>query len=82
MGGCQHDINIYKFDRLTMLGSPTDWLILILVVLLVLGGSKKIPEIARSMGRAMGEFKRGQMEIEKELKNMDNKDTKTEEKQN
>jgi sec-independent protein translocase protein TatA len=65
-----------------MLGSPTDWLILILVVLLVLGGSKKIPEIARSMGRAMGEFKRGQMEIEKELKNMDNKDTKTEEKQN
>jgi len=65
-----------------MLGSPTDWLILILVVLLVLGGSKKIPEIARSMGRAMGEFKRGQMEIEKELKNMDNKDTKSEEKQN
>ncbi len=65
-----------------MLGSPTDWLILILVVLLVLGGSKKIPEIARSMGRAMGEFKRGQMEIEKELKNMDNKDTKVEEKQN
>ncbi|MGC8547067.1 MAG: twin-arginine translocase TatA/TatE family subunit [Thermoplasmata archaeon] len=65
-----------------MLGSPTDWLILILVVLLVLGGSKKIPEIARSMGRAMGEFKRGQMEIEKELKNMDNKDIKTEEKQN
>lgn len=65
-----------------MLGNPTDWLILILVVLLVLGGSKKIPEIARSMGRAMGEFKRGQMEIEKELKNMDNKDTKIEEKQN
>lgn len=65
-----------------MLGSPTDWLILILVVLLVLGGSKKIPEIARSMGRAMGEFKRGQMEIEKELKNLDNKDNKGEEKQN
>ncbi len=65
-----------------MLGSPTDWLILILVVLLVLGGSKKIPEIARSMGRAMGEFKRGQMEIEKELKNLDNKESKSGEKEN
>ncbi|MCL4411837.1 MAG: twin-arginine translocase TatA/TatE family subunit [Candidatus Thermoplasmatota archaeon] len=65
-----------------MLGSPTDWLILILVVLLVLGGSKKIPEIARSMGRAMGEFKRGQLEIEKELKGIGEKETKEEKKTN
>ena len=65
-----------------MLGSPTDWLILILVVLLVLGGSKKIPEIARSMGRAMGEFKRGQLEIEKELKGIGEKETKEENKTN
>ena len=65
-----------------MVGSPTDWLILILVVLLVLGGSKKIPEIARSMGRAMGEFKRGQLEIEKELKGIGEKETKEENKTN
>ncbi len=65
-----------------MVGSPTDWLILILVVLLVLGGSKKIPEIARSMGRAMGEFKRGQLEIEKELKGIGEKETKEEKKTN
>ncbi len=51
-----------------MIGSPTDWIIFILVVLLVLGGSRKIPEFAHSLGRALGEFKKGQMEIEKEIK--------------
>ncbi len=50
-----------------MIGSPTDWIILIVVILLVLGGSKKIPEIARAMGRSMGEFKKGRMEVEKEI---------------
>lgn len=50
-----------------MIGSPTDWIILIVVVLLVLGGSKKIPEIARAMGRSMGEFRKGRMEVEREI---------------
>ncbi len=54
-----------------MIGSPTDWIILILVALLVLGGSKKIPEFAKSLGRAMGEFKKGKVEVEKELKELD-----------
>jgi|YelNatPaOPRAMG01_1025707.scaffolds.fasta_scaffold00360_1 sec-independent protein translocase protein TatA len=51
-----------------MLDSPVDWIILIVVVLIVLGGSKKIPELARSVGRAFGEFKKGRMEVEKEIK--------------
>jgi len=51
-----------------MLGSIWDWVILIVVVLVVFGGSKKIPELARSLGRASGEFKRGQIEVEKELR--------------
>ncbi len=50
-----------------MLGSPTDWIILIVVVLLVLGGSKKIPEVAKALGRAMGEFRKGRMEVEREI---------------
>ncbi len=50
-----------------MLGSPTDWIILIVVALLVLGGTKKIPEMAKAMGRAMGEFRKGRMEVEKEI---------------
>ena len=50
-----------------MVESPTDWIILIVVVLLVLGGAKKIPEVAKAMGRAMGEFRKGKMEVEREI---------------
>jgi sec-independent protein translocase protein TatA len=37
---------------------PTEW-ILIGVVVLVLFGAKKIPELARSLGRSSTEFKKG-----------------------
>ena len=53
--------------QMQMIGTPTDWIILIVVVLLVLGGTKKIPEMAKAMGRAMGEFRKGRMEVEKEI---------------
>jgi sec-independent protein translocase protein TatA len=41
--------------------------IIVLFIVLLLVGSKKIPELARAFGRAMGEFKRGKLEIEREL---------------
>ncbi len=40
---------------------------LVVVVIIVLFGASKIPELARSLGKATGEFKKGQKEIEREL---------------
>ncbi len=40
---------------------------LIVVVIIVLFGANKIPELARSLGKASGEFKKGKNEIEDEL---------------
>lgn len=61
-----------------LIGFPE--LILILVVALFLFGPDKIPEIARSLGKAAGEFKKAQTEIEHEIKRRDeplnDKDTK------
>jgi sec-independent protein translocase protein TatA len=37
-------------------------IILIVVVILLLFGAKRIPEIARSLGKSLGEFKKGQQE--------------------
>ncbi len=58
----------------------TQELILILVVGLFIFGSSKLPEMARSLGKATGEFKRSQIESERELKQLDkplkDKDTK------
>lgn len=49
--------------------SPED-LILILAVALLLFGANKLPEMARSLGKATGEFKKGQLESENELRQM------------
>ncbi len=46
-------------------------LVLILFVALLLFGSSKIPELARSLGKATGEFKKGQREIELEMKDFE-----------
>ncbi len=40
---------------------------LIVVAIIILFGASKIPELARSLGKATGEFKKGQKEIEREL---------------
>jgi sec-independent protein translocase protein TatA len=44
---------------------------LIVVAIIVLFGASKIPELARSLGKATGEFKKGQKEIERELKDVE-----------
>ncbi|MCL4315057.1 MAG: twin-arginine translocase TatA/TatE family subunit [Candidatus Thermoplasmatota archaeon] len=49
--------------------SLPDWLIIIAVVLILFGGAKKIPELARNLGRASGEYTRGKMELEREIRN-------------
>jgi sec-independent protein translocase protein TatA len=42
-------------------------IVLIVVAIIVLFGASKIPDLARSLGKATGEFKKGQKEIEREL---------------
>lgn len=41
-------------------------IILIVLVVLLLFGAKKIPELARSLGRAKYEFQKAKQEVEKE----------------
>lgn len=46
---------------------PGIWQVVIVVLLVaVLFGAKKIPELARSLGKAKGEFKKGLAEGERE----------------
>jgi len=43
---------------------PTQ-LLLVLVIILVLFGGNKLPDLARALGRSLGEFKKGKEEGEK-----------------
>src|SRR5437867_9786719 len=45
-----------------------EWVvILIIIAVLLLFGPSKLPELARGLGRALGEFRRGKMEIERQI---------------
>ncbi|MEF8806796.1 twin-arginine translocase TatA/TatE family subunit [Natronomonas sp.] len=43
---------------------------LVALVLILLFGASKLPDLARSMGSATGEFKKGRQEVEEELEEM------------
>ncbi|WP_456454301.1 Sec-independent protein translocase subunit TatA/TatB [Methanopyrus sp.] len=49
-------------------GLGTSELLLILAVILLLFGPKKLPELARAIGEAVGEYRRAQRRVEWELK--------------
>ena len=51
-----------------MFDSLDDWLIIAVVAGILFYGSSKIPQLAHSLGRSVGEFKKGRIEVEKEIK--------------
>lgn len=48
-------------------------LLIALVVLLLFGGAK-IPELMRGIGKGVSEFKKGMKDVENEIKNTDTKE--------
>jgi TatA/E family protein of Tat protein translocase len=48
------------------LGTPE--MMVIFMVVLLLFGAKKLPELARGLGKSMGEFKKAKDEFEREIK--------------
>jgi len=51
---------------LAFISSPQDWMVIFLIVFLLFG-AKKLPELARGFGKAMGEFKKARDEFEREI---------------
>lgn len=51
-----------------------EWIWLVLVAGIVIFGAKKIPQIARALGRSQGEFEKGKIEGIKEAKELANSD--------
>jgi sec-independent protein translocase protein TatA len=43
-------------------------ILLILLIIILLFGARKIPEIARGLGRSVSEFKKGIREVDEEIK--------------
>ncbi|MDH3278411.1 MAG: twin-arginine translocase TatA/TatE family subunit [Nitrosopumilus sp.] len=54
-----------------------EWIILIIIAVVFIFGAKKIPELAKTFGKAKGEFEKGKIEGEKELKDFKDKELKS-----
>lgn len=52
----------------------TEWIWIAIVIGLLLFGAKKIPELARTFGKAKMEYEKGKIEGDKELKDFKEKE--------
>ena len=66
------------FESLMIFVGGYEWVWIIVIVGVLLFGAKKIPELARTLGKSKGEFEKGKLEGDKELKDIkENSDEKT-----
>lgn len=57
------------FDSIYLqLPMSMEWLWIIVIIVVVFFGAKKIPELARTLGKAKGDYEKGRIESEKDLK--------------
>jgi sec-independent protein translocase protein TatA len=58
-------MNTMHLGLIGPIGGPE--MIMIFIVILLLFGAKKLPELARGVGKSMGEFKKAREEFEREI---------------
>lgn len=51
-----------------------EWIFIIVIAVVFIFGAKKIPELAKTLGKAKGEYEKGKIEGEKELKDLKDKE--------
>lgn len=44
-----------------------EWIFIIIIAAVLIFGAKKIPELARTFGKAKGEYEKGKIEADKDL---------------
>jgi sec-independent protein translocase protein TatA len=47
-----------------------EWIFIIIIAGILIFGAKKIPELARTLGKSRMEYEKGKVEAEKELKDL------------
>lgn len=50
-----------------------EWIFIAIVAGILIFGAKKIPDLARTLGRSKSEYEKGKIEAEKELKDLKDK---------
>jgi len=57
------------FESITLqIPGGMEWVWIAIIAGILIFGAKKIPELARTLGKAKGDFEKGKIESEKDLK--------------
>ncbi len=55
------------FEQFTNFVAGAEWIWIVVIIAVLLFGAKKIPELAKTFGKAKGEYEKGRIEGDKEL---------------
>ena len=56
------------FEHITNFVAGAEWIWIIVIIAVLIFGAKKIPELAKTLGKAKGDYEKGKIESEKDLK--------------
>lgn len=71
---------MFLSTALMLIPGGYEWIFIIFVIIIVIFGAKKIPELARSFGKATSEFEKARIESKNELEKIKNEDRLSREK--
>ena len=67
-------------NMLMLIPGGYEWIFIILIIVVIIFGAKKIPELARSFGKATSEFEKARIQAKKEIDKLHNADSLSREK--
>ena len=68
-------MEILPMNMLMQIPSGFEWIFIVIIVVVVIFGAKKIPDLARGFGKATSEFEKARIEAKRELRELKNAGT-------
>ena len=62
-------------NMMQMIPSGFEWIFIVVIVVVLIFGAKKIPDLARGFGKATTEFEKARIEAKRELRELKNAGT-------
>jgi sec-independent protein translocase protein TatA len=69
------EMEILPMNMLMQIPSGFEWIFIVIIVVVVIFGAKKIPDLARGFGKATSEFEKARIEAKRELRELKNAGT-------
>jgi sec-independent protein translocase protein TatA len=60
-------------ENIASLIAGQEWIVIVVIAAILIFGAKKIPELAKTLGRSRMEYEKGKLEAEKEFKDLKEK---------